>query len=235
MADILAYIMEQQRAGYGEPQIRAALLASGYTQVDVDRAFRDLAGKTPDDAIRGYAQEYARQGYSEADAFAQLTQQGYPAGAAKKALHDVFGAPATECHPSTAIFIILALIVGIGGTYLFLNDAPVTEQPVQITLAQSEVIADVLQVARTEGEDTAVQQCHERLAGVHREKCLAAVAAGTEDLALCRQITDADVHDGCMLYFLNTDFDEVCAGVKLAESKATCASVQNLRGSVTRR
>jgi hypothetical protein len=237
--DLLTYIVAQQQAGYANTQIKAALLANGYSEKDIQDAFARL-GPTQESAhVHDDAQQYARQGMSAPQAFSQLIQQGHDPKDARKAVRDAFGAAPVEHERShTVVFILIAIVIGAGGMYLLLGTgvggdlggvAPVGAQP--ISFSPSEIIAKSLEATRSSGKDAGIASCTQQLVGDDRERCLAAIAATTQDMQVCTQLSNAEIHDGCLLYFIDSSFDDVCAQVQLVRSKDTCESLRALRSA----
>lgn len=232
MADpVLEYIIAQEHAGYTEQQIRQALANQGYPKEQIDAAFRQLGPAKLDPDVHEYVQQYARQGYAPVQIFSQLTQQGYPAKDVRKAINEVFGPLVMPQNNHATVFIVLALIIAVGGFFLILRDpgAPADQPPIgQVPreLSLSEQIARVITIAEERGKDDAIRECTTRLFDEERAKCLAAIATFAGDDALCDEITNVNAHDACLMSFLNEKFDSVCVRVKLRENIETCESIR---------
>jgi len=221
--ELLAYIIKEEQAGFSEEQIRKALKKAGYSPQQIVEAFRALDG-SHDATVHGYVQEYARSGKSAEETFQHLHEQGYDPGDIHHSIHNVYGH--TSSRPHTAIFVILALIVGAGVTYLFLADFTQGEQAIP-TYSPTEKIALALEDAQN-GRD-GLRSCDEELTGAYLEKCYAVIAAATSDSSICGRIYSDDVHDSCWMSFIDTQFDVACTNVRLAENKETCSSLRVLQ------
>ncbi|MBR9701174.1 hypothetical protein GOV11_04890 [Candidatus Woesearchaeota archaeon] len=237
---LLEYISNQEHTGYSEQQIRAALLKSGYSPKDIDAGFRANKPGKHNDVVHDYVQQYARMGYTAPQILSTLIGQGHGHHSVKRAIKDIFGDGAFGSNvPHTHIFMfsIMALVVGAGLMYfviMFLGspngDTP-TGVPI-ITYEPQAIITDVVETARQQGVDAGISGCKERLSGQYQDQCLHALAIMKEvqDSRICGMIETAEVHDSCLMNFLNDDFDSVCDQVKLARSQETCSSLRALRG-----
>jgi hypothetical protein len=232
---LIQYIVTQEHAGYTQEQIRQALAGQGYSPVDIEMAFKELASAKHDPQVHEYVQQYARQGYPPLQIFSLLTQQGFAAKDVRKAINDVFGPLMPASHAPTYAFLILAIIVAVGGFYLLLREPeqisapPVGNIPRELSL--SEQIARVITIAEERGTDEAVRECTTKLFDEERARCLAAVATYAGDDQLCDQITYPDAHDACLMSFINEDFDSVCGRVKLRENIETCESIKAFKAT----
>ncbi|MDD9953025.1 MAG: hypothetical protein OXR66_01685 [Candidatus Woesearchaeota archaeon] len=234
MASLVEYIIKEERAGYTEAQIRQ-VLSQQYNKAEIDNAFASLQHTGSANTEIQYVQEYARQGYTPEQIFSTLIGQDHKPGAVKKAINSVFGSGTihTKSNLSTVVFVLIALFIGAGGMF-FLLDKPTGIQPGTAqavnTFSPSATIAGVLETTQREGALAGIGACQEQLAGVDRDKCVAAVAVAAQDHMICGQIVDLSVHDSCLLNLIGTDF-AACENVKLAESRATCDSVRALQGA----
>lgn len=232
MADLHEYIVKEEQAGYSEEQIKQVLKDSGYSEEQIKRAFQPVEH---DDDVHEYVQQYARQGYTKEQVLSELRKQGYGPRTIRKSMNEVFPSQSAS-HGHTLLFVLLALAIGAGGMYLALgplDSSPATAGAGEQSFSPSEIIAQVLETTRSDGKDAGLSACQERLVGQDREKCLAVVAAATQDSALCDRIVSPDIHDSCLMNFFNDEFESVCERVKLAESKDTCSSISALQGGAS--
>jgi hypothetical protein len=233
---LLEYIITQEHAGYTEDQIRQALAGQGYTKQQIDDAFKSLGPSNIDPTVHEYVQQYARQGYPPVQIFSMLTQQGYPANKVRKSINEVFGPLVMpQRHWGLAVFIILAVAVALGGFYIIQNTAeptPIHTGPPQ-ELSTSAQITNIVAVAQSSGKDAAIRQCLNTLLDDDRDRCLMSVAitATVNDNLLCDQIVNAEIHDACLLSFINQDFEGTCKRVKLRENADTCEGLRALRSA----
>lgn len=239
---LLQYIVQQEHAGYSESQIRLALQNSKYSQSDIDAVFRSLKGGKSDAIVHDYVEQYARGGYSGPETFSALQGMGYDAKTIRKALKDVYGTRTVSSDvPHTHIFIFSILALVLGAAIMFMvftvfgdDDSAGTGGTIEpiITFEPQVIINDIVELARREGRDAGIAACEERLIQTNRDLCLQAVAVmrEVEDPKVCTMIADIEVHDSCLINFLNEDFEGVCSQVKLARSKETCDSLRQLRG-----
>jgi hypothetical protein len=233
---ILGYIVAQERAGYTPEQIKQALLQNGYPQADVDQAFRQLGPANQDPVVLEYAQQYQRQGLPAAQVFQQLVQQGYPPNVARKAVRDVYGVglPA-EHHVKMLSFLLVAVIVAVGGVYFITSGGPAEEHPspidgnVPIPVNPSQVIAGIIVMAKTQGSAAGAAECQNALSGDDRDTCITSVALATEDDAICDMVSRERQKDQCLMNFLDSRFESVCGRVVLRESAETCDRIRQLQ------
>ncbi len=242
---LLNYIVQQEQAGFSETQIQQALVRAGYSENDIKEAFSSLKSGTHDPDVHQYVEQYARSGYSASQVFVMLKEQGHSASEVRKAISEVYGkgSLASSDVPHTHIFLfsILALLIGAGSMYFVvagLSNGSGTDPYVPpgggvISFSPSEIIQDIIDVARREGKDEGVSQCESRLRGQNRDQCLQSVAVIKEisDPNICMRIEDFEIHDSCLFNFLNSDFEMVCSSVKLAKTQSTCQSLTSLRSS----
>lgn len=238
-AQLLQYILAQERAGFREDQIRQSLVSNGYPQEAIDEAFRELGPTTVDPTVHEYVQQYSRQGYSAQQTLTMLLQQGFVPKKIRRAINDVYGpgSVSSGSHTGVVVFIVIALFLFIGGWY-FLSGTDGSQQPLSayspsISLSPPETIAQVLETAQKEGKETALTQCAEQLSGRDRDLCILDVAVldSIHDSTICGRIIDAEYHDTCLLNFITEEFDSVCRQVTLPASKNTCNSIATLRGA----
>jgi hypothetical protein len=231
---LLEYIITQEHAGYTEDQIRQALAGQGYTKQQIDEAFKSLGPSNIDPVIHEYVQQYARQGYPPVQIFSMLTQQGYAANKVRKSINEVFGPLLMpERHWGLAAFIAIAVIVALGGFYIIHNSGeptPIVTGPPQ-ELSTSAQITNIVAVAQSSGKDEAVRQCLNTLLDDDRDRCLMSVAITSKvnDNSLCDQIVKPEIHDACLLSFINQDFEGTCKRIKLRDNVDTCESLRALR------
>ncbi len=230
------YIMAELGKGFSKDQIRLALGNSGYAIRDVDAAFSLLA--TDSAGAASLAQSVARSGLSKEQARDQLVKAGYAGSTASNAIKDIYGAPAASNTGKTAMFAIIALLIGAGGMWLLLGDTtttPVIPTTGPVSFSPSEIIASVLETARVQGADAGVSACRERLNGRDRDLCIldVAILPNVGSLALCDQVADVTYADACYMNFLGdgSNIDAICAKVRLAENRDTCEAITRLRGT----
>jgi len=229
------YVQAELAKGFSKDQIRLALGNSGYAARDIDTAFSELATDTSGAGM--LTQSLARSGVPQEQVRDQLVKAGYAGSTATRAIKDVYGvAPATSGGAGKmAVFAIIALLVGAGGMWLLLGDAPDTPviQPTgPVSFSPAEVIASMLETARTQGSDAGVSACRERLSGRDRDLCIldVAILPGVGSLALCDQVADVTYADACYLNFVGdgSNVDAICAKVRLAENRDTCETITRL-------
>jgi hypothetical protein len=237
---LLSYIKEEFGKGFSQQQVRLALTSSGYDPAQVDAAFAQLSSDS--DGAQSLAQSLARNGVQAPQAQEQLTRSGYSSAVAARAVRTVYGAPASSALESshTLVFALLALLVGAGGMWLFLGsgdsgELAATPAADAVSFAPSEIIAQVLEVARARGAEAGVRACGERLSGRDRDLCIldVAILPETQDIALCDRIADIQYADACYMNFLGDadNADAVCAKVRLAQNRDTCDAIMRLRPS----
>jgi hypothetical protein len=232
---ILQYIITQERAGYGESQIRAALASQGHQQQQIDAAFKELQTAQIDPVIHEYVQQYARQGSTPVQIFKTLTEQGYAPGKVRRSIIDVFG-PGTLPTHHTAVFFVIALVIAAGGIY-FLQASllhPAPDNPTSgntIEFSASDMIGQVIAIARTQGGDAGVKECQLRLRNDDRDRCLldVAILENVNDSTICDQVVDARIKDTCLLNFMDADREGICKRVQLQESIEVCNAVKELK------
>lgn len=225
------YIQAELGKGFARDRITVALTQSGYSAADVDSAFAQLSGDLA--GAETLAVSLARASTPRGVAEAQLHKAGYAPVTVKRALRDVYGVEDAASGAGTSraiVFALVALLIGAGGMWLLTDrdDSPGPGGPaVPVSFAPAEIIAQVLEIARSDGSDAAVRACKERLAGRERDLCVFDVAILPEvrDATLCDQVADPEYGDACYLNFLDLDPSGMCAKVRLAANRDTCEQV----------
>jgi cytochrome P450 len=231
---LLQYIIEQERAGYAETQIRQALIAQGRSTAEINAAFQAAQGAQLEPVIQEYVQQYARQGSTPVQVFEALTAQGYAAASVRKAIIAVFGPGTMPKDHHAAMFLIIAALVAVGGIYV-LNPGGIipVQQPTTNVMQEfsvSDQIASIVIIAREQGTETALKECQVRLRNDNRDLCTLDIAILDEKGdAICDQILDATLRDTCLMNFIDKDRAGICKRVNLKENVDTCQTLAALQ------
>jgi len=236
---LLEYVRQQQAAGYTDQKIAFALSNAGYAQEDIIAAIHQQPAGKHDADVHASVEQYARMGYSSFETTQYLLQQGMNEKEVRRAIKDVYGVGSTNDVPHMHIFLFsfLALILGAAIMYFVMQPGvagPPTNNvvdPGTLTYSPSEIINDVIELTRRDGADAGISSCTTRLVHQNRDLCYKAVATMEEvdDMTLCSQIMDAEIHDSCYMSFLNKDFEGACAQMQLAKSQETCNDLRALK------